>query len=141
MQNSEYVKEYQHDLDSNVQARREFVEAENESEPENQQIRIYAPKQNKKNHIEEMMLQQFISQQQEYLLAQKKIYKLKTTINTEEVKTRYLKLDLNNVQVDLEKSSNKCKEYENQLYHNKIEVWTTRILLLIYVLYRIYSMF
>jgi hypothetical protein len=51
--------------------------------------------------IDMLIMEQYIDIQRQYLKSQKTIYKLKNEIDTEDVKTRYLKLDLNNAQVEI----------------------------------------
>ena len=97
------LKNYQRSLDEDQEEKRRFadVEEDTESESESEEaIKIVPPKKAKKrSQIDTMLMEQLIAQQKAYLKAQKTIYKLRTEIDTEEVKTRYVKLDLNNAEV------------------------------------------
>ena len=99
------LKNFQRYLDVNEDEKRHFVNNEvvSDSDEESDTIKIVHPKKyKKKNGVDIMLMEQLISQQNAYLKAQKEIYKLHTEIDTEEIKTRYLKLDLNNIQVNVE---------------------------------------
>lgn len=99
------LKNFQRYLDVNEDEKRHFVNNEvvSDSDEESDTIKIVHPKKyKKKNGVDIMLMEQLISQQNAYLKAQKEIYKLHTEIDTEEIKTRYLKLDLNNTQVNVE---------------------------------------
>lgn len=101
------LKNFQRSLDEDVEEKRRYVDAEadvtedEDTEDEEQEaIKIVAPrKPKKKSNVDTMLMEQLIAQQKAYLKAQRAIYKLRTEIDTEEVKTRYIKLDLNNAQV------------------------------------------
>ena len=59
------------------------------------------PRQDKeKRSLQELLMEQLIEQYSKNSVLQKKICKLQTELDTSEVKSRYLKLDLNNAQVE-----------------------------------------
>ena len=137
------VKNYQRNLDNDREAKNLYVDAEveedeeesgSESGSDEEQIKIVAPRRKKKSTMDTMLLGQSMSQQKELLKAQKLIYKLKAEINNEEVKTRYLKLDLNNAQVRLEEELVKNK----QLFQAKVENAILRVFILLYILWSMY---
>jgi len=116
------LKNFQRSLDEDAEEKHRFVNAEVEdseedSESEAEAIKIVAPKKPKKSsQIDTMLMEQLIAQQKAYLKAQKTIYKLRTEIDTEEVKTRYIKLDLNNEQVKVTELTLSRKEYQQKYY-------------------------
>jgi hypothetical protein len=103
---SEQLANFQRSLNENAEEKNQFINAGNsdsDSESESETVRLVLPKKTKREHpIDAMLMEQLIKQQKAYLKAQKTIYKLQTEIDTEEVKTRYIKLDLNNAQVRIE---------------------------------------
>jgi hypothetical protein len=104
------VKKYQINLDSDKEAKNMFVNKEkdrvsesSDEESISDEELVIAPRKTKKgNAIDTMLFEQTVSQQKAYLKAQKTIYRLQSEIDTEEVKTRYLKLEMNNLQVKLD---------------------------------------
>jgi len=76
--------------------------SEEESEilsPKKSKTKTSKTKSSKTTKVDAMLMEQLIIQQKAYLKAQRTIYKLRNEIDTEEVKNRYVKLDLNNAQV------------------------------------------
>lgn len=118
------LRKFQRSLDESREEKEHFVDAQSmassdddnsndDSEDETKtNIQLVQPKHSKKNNIDVLLMNQLILQQNINMRAQKTIYKLKTEINTEEVKTRYLKLDLNNEQVKNEK----LQTYKDRYY-------------------------
>jgi hypothetical protein len=140
------VKNFQRDLDGDREAKNRFVDAEedsvscsedNSSDEEEEQIKIVAPRKKKKSAIDTMLLEQTLNQQKSYIKAQKTIYKLRSEVDTEEVKMRYLKLDLNNVQVKLDEALVKNKE----LFKVQIENLVLRVIIVFYILWRFLGLF
>jgi hypothetical protein len=134
------VKSYQRNLNDDREAKQHFVEAEDNDETdasseEEEHVKIVAPRRKKKSTIDAMLLSQSISLQQDCLKAQKTIYKLRSEIDTEDVKTRYLKLDLNNLQVKLDEELVKNKV----LFRTQVENWAMRLFILFYILWSIFS--
>ena len=116
---------FQHSLQNDEEEKKNFVSATVTSDDDDgdsssdyddrEAIKIVPPKKPKKNsHIETLLMEQLVSQQRAYLRAQKTIYKLRTEMDTEEVKTRYIKLDLNNAQVRIDELS----KYVNRFYYS-----------------------
>ncbi len=62
----------------------------------------------------------YIQQQHQYLKAQKTIYNLKNEIDTEEVRSRYLKLDLNNAQVKIVEMKQKLLKNQKDIHRSMI---------------------
>ena len=135
------LKEFQRSLNTDEDAKRHFVDADvdedSDEDSESPQIQISAPKPKKKNNVDSILIAQLISQQQAYNKAQKIIYKLKTEIETEEVKTRYIKLDLNNAQVKIEELTEKNKTMSKVWIENVC----FRIIILFYVFWHILRIF
>jgi hypothetical protein len=139
------LKKFQRSLDENEEEKRRYVDAELQSEEddsnseEEEAIKIVAPKKSRKRSpIDTMLMEQLISQQKEYLKAQKTICKLRTEIDTEEVKTRYIKLDLNNAQVKIAELTELEKNYRRK-YHQ--EYTTNKILIMLIISYFIWRVF
>lgn len=88
-----------------------------------------------------VILQQLFKQQNVVLNSQRTIYKLKNEINREELKMRYLKLDLNNYQIDNEEKRNKINDLNTQLFVSKSENQMFRGLSFLYTVYIIGSYF
>lgn len=112
------LKDFQRSLNRNEEQKSHFVNKDNSdsesSDSESETVRLSFPKKTKTtNPIDTMIMEQLIKTQKSYLKAQKTIYKLQTEIDTEEVKTRYLKLDLNNAQVHNEE----LKRYVMRFYY------------------------
>jgi hypothetical protein len=138
------LKKFQRSLDENEEEKRRYVDAELQSEEddsnsEEEAIKIVAPKKaRKRSPIDTMLMEQLISQQKQYLKAQKTICKLRTEIDTEEVKTRYIKLDLNNAQVKIAELTELERTYRRK-YHE--EYTTNKILIMFIISYFIWRVF
>jgi hypothetical protein len=135
------LKNFQSNLDNSKESKQSFVDNEivsddSDSENEQEQVKIITQRKNKgKNGLDTMLLEQSITQQNAYLKAQRTIYKLRSEIDVEEVKLRYLKLDLNNVQVKLDEQIEKNKILNNTNIENTI----LRVVLVIYTFFLIYG--
>ena len=134
------LKNFQTNLDNSKESKQSFVDNDVDSSDsdndEEEQVKIITQRKNKgKNGLDTMLLEQSISQQNAYLKAQRTIYKLRSEIDVEEVKLRYLKLDLNNVQVKLDEQIEKNKILGN----TKIENTILRFVLVIYTFFIIYG--
>ena len=102
----------------------------------------------KKNKVKsvDFLLQELVNQQNLYLRSQQKVMKLKAERDVEEVRVRYLTLDLNNAQVAVEEEKEKCtnlrkavSRYAKTNRCSKIENWITRVVIILYTLFYIYS--
>jgi hypothetical protein len=141
---SEELKNFQNTLSTNNEMKQNFVDSkQNESSSEDDSdsgsdcdhIKISSQrkknKNNKNKNLENMLLEQSIIQQNAFLKAQKTIYKLKSEIDSEEVKTRYLKLELNSLQVELREEIDKNKI----LFRTQVENWTLRTIVVLYIIW------
>jgi hypothetical protein len=138
------INELQQHLDTDTKEREHFVnavvESDSEDSEEKQEIRVLAPRRkNKKGRMDELLMEQLLFQQKQTLKAQKKIYELQTEIYTEEVKTRYIKLDLNNLQVKNEEIKDKLSKTKVKLSQSEIENWITRVLIFVYIFWSVYA--
>lgn len=140
------LKKFQSNLDSDKEAKNMFVNKENidsendsnSEEDEEEHIKIVAPRKIKKGSaIDTMLFEQTIAQQKAYLKSQKMIYRLQSEIDTEEVKTRYLKLELNNLQVRLDDEVLKNKTMSAVQLENMV----LRVFLVLYILWSLGSRF
>ena len=135
------LKNFQDNLIKDNETKFQFIDKkvdseEEESSSEEESLKIVAPRRKAgKGGLDKMLLEQSIAQQNAYLKAQKAIYKLKSEIDIEEVKTRYLKLDLNNIQVSLDEE----KEKNKVLYRTQVENWSLRIAIVLYILWIVIS--
>lgn len=116
----------------------ESEDEDSEDEVREESIRIVAP-QRKKKHSLDFLLQELVVQQKMYLSSQKKVMKLQTEIDTEEVKTRYLKLDLNTAQVLAEERKTKLCETKGMLTRSQLENWVFRVLITLWFLNYVYT--
>lgn len=141
------LKKFQSNLDGDKESKNMFVNKENidsendsnsEEEDEEEHIKIVGPRKIKKGSaIDTMLFEQTIAQQKAYLKSQKMIYRLQSEIDTEEVKTRYLKLELNNLQVRLDDEVLKNKKMGDV----QIENMVLRVFLVLYILWSLGSRF
>lgn len=92
----------------------------------------------KKRHSMDYLLHELVAQQKLFMSSQRKVMKLKNEIDTEEIKTRYLKLDLNNSQVEVADLTDKLDTCKNKLYISSRENWISRVLILLIVLTNLY---
>jgi len=67
------------------------------------------------------------------------MYKLEATIDKEEIITRYIKLDLNNCQVELTDIKKKYKVCRNVLKFARFEMWAIISSSIMYVLVYMYT--
>lgn len=132
------VRNFQRSLNEDSDEKYRFVNAdveesdsEDSEEEDTEAIKIVPPKKAKKqSHIDKMLMTQLVAQQKAYLRAQKTIYKLRTEIDTEEVKSRYIKLDLNNAQVKIEELG----AYQGKYYKSII----VNVIMLVFILYTLF---
>jgi hypothetical protein len=104
--------------------------SDSETESENEQnIVIPIERKRKREGINFLLMDNLTRTQERLSKAQKKIYKLKSEIDTQEVKDRYLKLDLNNREVEIEK----LKQVEAKFFYSRIENWIERTLLILFI--------
>lgn len=143
------LKNFQANLNSDRDAKQQYIDKQVDTEDESitddsdveEPIKIIAPrKKGGKSGLDKMLLEQTISQQNLYLKAQKTISKLRTEIDIEEVKTRYLKLDMNNLEVKLDQEIEKNKEMKNQIFNVKAENFIFRVFVVLYIMWRILRM-
>jgi hypothetical protein len=140
------LKKFQSNLDSDKESKNMFVNKEkidsedesNSEDEDTEQIKIVAPRKIKKGSaIDTMLFEQTIAQQKAYLKSQKMIYRLQSEIDTEEVKTRYLKLELNNLQVRLDDEVLKNKKMADVQLENMV----LKVFVVLYILWSLGSRF
>lgn len=134
------VNMFQKALDADKEMKTNFVNAEveeSESDEEDGEIGVFIPQRKKKrtSDTSQELLFQLIHQNKVLSKTQKKMYELKAEFEKEEVSTRYIKLDLNNVQVKLDDTKEKLKVCRKHLLYAKIENWSVRCAFVAYVLY------
>ena len=147
MSNDQDLKNFKKNLDTNKDDQDFYVNSEvteDESDSSDTEILKHdelfvAPKNSSK--INSVLLQQLFKQQSVILNAQRTIYKLKNDLNKEELKMRYLKLDLNNSQLHSEELENQLIDTKLELYVSKSESYMYRGMSLLYLVYTIGSYF
>lgn len=141
--NQRPVRNLQNKLSHSIDNRNDFLNASNssaesDSDSESQRsCRIVVPKYHRKKDPSTLLLEQLVAQQQAFLKSQRKVYKLKGEIDTNEVRERYLKLDLNNAQVEVEELKEKKKNTEKNMFYARVENWVVRLTLLAYIFFTI----
>jgi hypothetical protein len=90
------------------------------------QTNIKITKNRKNTNIDNELFHQLVAQQKKYTKAMKKIYKLKSEIDVQEIKERYLKLDLNNAQVKTTEAEDELAEIKKTLWKSKVENYISR---------------
>lgn len=134
---------FQKTLDNDKDMKNSFINAEvDESDSEDDTCEIIIPKRKKKKGIDtsQELLFQLIKQHHILSKTQKKMYELQSEIDKEEVSTRYIKLELNNTQVNLEKNNVLMKECRTHLLYAKIENWSVRCIVVAYILHNIWML-
>lgn len=139
------VRNLQKKLYSDHDTVREFIDHDKSSESDSESdvqesCRIVVPKRRSKHSLD-FLLQELVNHQKMYISSQRKVMKLKTEIDTEEVRTRYLKLDLNNAQVLADERKDRLTKMKNVLVSAQIENWIFRGLLLMAVIVYTYKLF
>ncbi len=141
------VRQLQDQLNTNNGMKRDFIDGSvsdvsSDSEEDVQEsCRIMVPKHKKARDSSTMLLLELIKQQNLYIRSQKKVFKLQNEIDIEDVKTRYLRLDLNNAQVTAEETKEKVKKVSNTLFYARAENWTLRSCIILCLLLYIYNTF
>lgn len=131
---SEELKNLQHKLKNNEDAKRFYIEASDVEEDDEShcgnEVKLSLKKKNTKKRnintkgdINMILFEQFMNKQEELNKTNIELYQLKTELDVEEVKTRYVRLELNNAQVDLEEKKRELgemikykKKYQIQLF-------------------------
>lgn len=140
--NKDKVNMFQQQLDNDKDLKASFVQAENsetDSESESDACRIILPKKHKKNkNNNNELLYQLIKQHKVLSKTQKKMYEIQSELDKEEVINRYIKLDLNNSQVQCEELKNNLEEREGKLFNSQVENWVHRVVSAMFFLYHLY---
>ena len=130
----EDLKLFQQELDNNEDMRQGYINSKDNSDtsseseddiltPKYGNVPVYTTKSIKpiKQSTKNLLLRELIKQQKLTMKAEKQNMRLQNEIDLEEVKTRYLKLDLNNAQVKLEEEKEKIEEVEGELRGKRSE--------------------
>lgn len=140
------LSSFQKNLKNNKEIQSDYLSAEFEDDEDDEQdeVRVVIPNKKRVDPSTEL-LNQLIKQNEALSNAQKKSYKLQSELDKEEIISRYIKLDLNNIQVKLDEMSTKMKIYKKSLFQAKVENWVTRMLILLYMVWSgvpvVYSVF
>ena len=112
-----------------------------DSESESDAYKIVIPKNNRKKNTDttsQELLFQLLKQHKKLLKTQKRMYKLQSEFDKEEIKGRYVKLDLNNAQVSVEESKEKLKINSDLLFKSRVENCIWRVSFLLHIVIQIY---
>jgi hypothetical protein len=112
-----------------------------DSDSESDAYKIVIPKNNRKKNIDttsQELLFQLLKQHKKLLKTQKRMYKLQSEFDKEEIKGRYVKLDLNNAQVSVEESKEKLKINSDLLFKSRVENCIWRVSFLLHIVIQIY---
>jgi hypothetical protein len=112
-------------------------QSEKDSDSEDEPCKLIIPRSKKTDNSQELLFQ-FIKQNQVIAKMQKKIYKLQTELDTEEVVSRYIKLDFNNTQVKLDETNDILIQCNKKLDNSDFERGICRITIIFYTLLRLY---
>jgi hypothetical protein len=102
-------------------------------------IVVPSKKYRKSSDTSHEILSQLLLRSNELALTQKKLYKTKSALTKEEVICRYVKLDLNNFQLKVEEFKKKLVDCRKHLFFSRVENWINRIIIVMYILWVIYS--
>lgn len=112
-----------------------------DSDSESDAYKIVIPKNNRKKNTDttsQELLFQLLKQHKKLLKTQKRMYKLQSEFDKEEIKGRYVKLDLNNAQVSVEESKEKLKINSDLLFKSRVENCIWRVSFLLHIVIQIY---
>lgn len=136
LRNRNELKQFQQDFYNNIDQQREYVNAENtdsDSESDNEeQLRITRLKSHKKGRMDDLVISYMINQQKEVRKVEKKMAELQRQLDKEEIESRYLKLDLNNSQVERDNALDILNQTKQTLLKTRL------VLLLVIVLNFLY---
>jgi len=118
------LKNFQRNLSSDNDMKSDFVNIGRGDLEHDNTIRVQLPRGGgeTKSSIDLRLMEELMKQQELYIKAKEKIFSLQNEVNLEEVRSRYVKLDLNNAQVKNEeltlentslKKENRRVRYEN----------------------------
>ena len=148
MSSEQELKNFKKNLDTNKEYQESFINSENidddESDSSDTEVlengTLFVPPK-KSSKMNSVLLQQLFKQQNVILNAQRTIYKLKNDIDKEDLKMRYLKLDLNNSQLRSEELEDELTYVKMELCISKSEAYMYRGMTLLYLVYTIGSYF
>lgn len=126
------LKKLQKDLKTNQDEKRKYVEGRSESSDSEEEdgVRIVPTKKVKKNPVDTMLVEELVRQQKIYVEVKDDMARISQELDREETKNRYLTLDLSNAQLKIEELSAFQKE-----------TWILRIVIAIYVLFRLFCFY
>ena len=147
--NNSTLHMFQKNLNEDTELKSSYINAENSesdseysddtNEPTNACKIVFPNRSKSKNiHTSQELLSQLIKQHQVISNIQKKMYKLKSELDKEEITSRYIKLDLNNTQIKFEESKEQLETSKQHLTKTKIENWVLRSVILLFFMLKIY---
>ena len=141
--NRDKLNIFQKQLDEDEETKSSFVDASNdESDSETEGCKIVFPKhKRKRNDTIQELLHQLLQQNKELVKIQKKQYELQSELDQEEIRGRYVKLDLNNAQVAADDAKDKLKTTKKRLFKSQVENWVWRSIMILFFLYQLYCLF
>ena len=141
------VNIFQKSLKDDTDMQASFISAGNtilhdsNSDSDEETCKIVFPKQKRSKHSDtsQDLLHELIKQQQVLSHTQKKMYKLQSAIDSEEISTRYIKLDLNNTQVKLDETTEKLNVCGKLLNKAIVENFVCKGIIIFGLVYEVYS--
>lgn len=135
---------FQKQLDDDEETKNSYVTASkdgSDSESESERCKIVFPKhKRKKTDTSQELLFQLLRQHKQLAKSQKKQYELQSELDQEEMRGRYVKLDLNNAQVESKEAKEELKITSTKLFNSYVENWAWRAIMLAYVLFQLYCL-
>lgn len=124
------LKSFQKDLSNDNDKKRHYVEKDYDTDEEEEDVEEYTVSV-KNGNIDTMMMRELLRTQSQFVKSQKELFKLQTEIDTNEVHLRYLKLDLNNAQVNNDELKASNKELNMDVQRQRFEILAYRAFLLV----------
>lgn len=142
-------KQYQEELDQDQDMKSDYLNAEvSSSESSDDEgsrsldFNVVLPKSSKSKRrydTEQQLFVQLMNTQKTLMKYQKKNYKLQSEIDKSEIENRYIKLDLNNAQVKINKYKEDIKDIKAVLKKTKRDKIVMMVIICLFVLYRVWG--
>ena len=142
---SNTLNDLQNNLNNDDEVKSSYInsklsESESDSsDSESEKCKVIIPRRKKHFNANQELLTQVFTLQQTVSKLHKKMYKIKGEIDSEEIKSRYTKLDLNNLQIKKESLLKDIKDLKLAYQQSNTENMLFRFFLCVYMLYRLYT--
>lgn len=140
--NQSEINQLRHKLQDR-DTRSAFVSARNitdsESEEE-QRLEINLPRQRRHGSSSQtILLEELVKIQAKYVESQREVFELRSERDSEDVKTRYVKLDLNNAVVKAEEEKESREKFEVGFHRYHSEAIVSRLIIIVMVMVYVYK--